>query len=268
MKKILLIVLAIALVLSLCAGCNNSSRIVDDDFDDGPIVIGGTSDDNSGDKPDDDSGDKPGDNSNGDDDKPIGEAPDGWPSGIPPYPDGIITRLESEELDKYNITIENTSKAKVEEYADTLSNAGWECTRDSDEDSRRSFMFNKENFNVSLLLVEDGMTLLINYYRILDKEELPKVWPVDYLPKGFPEYPDGDITRVRVDESGSIYINIEESSIESFDKYAATFRDDGWEFESVGEDNEKMVYWYIAKGDTRATLFLFVPDGSVDINVY
>jgi len=61
MKRILLIVLAIALALSLCTGCNNVKRTVDDDFDDGPIVIGGA--DNGTDSDDAQTGDTQGDES-------------------------------------------------------------------------------------------------------------------------------------------------------------------------------------------------------------
>ena len=76
MKKILLIVLTITLMLSLCAGCGNSSQIKDDDFDEEPepIVIGGTSDDDS----------------KVDDDTPPDYTNDGWPAILPPYPDGDI----------------------------------------------------------------------------------------------------------------------------------------------------------------------------------
>ena len=261
MKKTLLIFLAVALVLSLCAGCNNGKRVVDDDFDDDPepIVIGDTSGDNSGDKPD--------DNPKADEDKPKGDSPAEWPTELPPYPDGKITRFEPGEYDKYGITIVDTSRATVEAYAETLSNAGWECVRNNEDNSKFALIYNKEDRSISLLLLEDGTTLLLNLYRVLDKEELENAWPVDYLPQGFPEYPDGDIVRVRVDESGSVYINIEESSIGTFDKYAATLKDAGWDLEEAGTDN--MMVWYIEKGNEYfGTIACYIPDGSIDITVY
>ena len=57
MKRILFIVLAVILAISLCTGCNNNKRFEDHDFDDGPITIkiGGNHDDDA------DSGAQPGD---------------------------------------------------------------------------------------------------------------------------------------------------------------------------------------------------------------
>jgi len=56
MKRILYIVLAVVLVLSLCTGCNNSKRVEDFDFNDEPLTISVGGDD------DDDPGAQPGDN--------------------------------------------------------------------------------------------------------------------------------------------------------------------------------------------------------------
>jgi len=263
MKKILLIVLAIALVLSLCAGCNTNKRI-DDDVDDDPepVVTSDTPDDNSGDKPDDNTDD----NSNVDDDKSRGDTPDGWPAELPPYPDGEITRLEQKEYDGYGITIINTSIETMEEYAATMISAGWECTRNNNGELGVAMILSKDIQNISLLLLKDGTTLSLNLYRTLEKEDLPNVWPVDYLPQGFPEYPDGDITSVKVDESGSIFISIEESSQKTFDKYVTTLEDAGWEFEGLGD--ETLMVWFIEKDGENGTIAFYAPDGSVDITVY
>jgi len=138
MKKILLIVTAIALALTLCAGCNTGSRTVDDDFDDDPepIVIGDTSDDNSGDKPDDNTNvdddktdDDSDDNSNVDDDKSDGDYPEGWPvddlpPGFPVYPNGEINDLSGE--DYIFIVIHNTDQDTFEGYKAELEAWGFE----------------------------------------------------------------------------------------------------------------------------------------------
>jgi len=249
MKKLILIILAIAFMLSLCAGCNTVKRI-DDDFDDdiGPIVIGGTSGDNTG-------------------DKPRGDSPAEWPTDLPPYPDGEITRFELGEYDDYSIIISNTSKETLVEYAGMMTNAGWERRGDDDDDSAFiRFSFDKDNYSTALILLSDGTTLSIGFYRVLDQEELENVWPVDYLPKGFPEYPDGDISRIRVDESGKIIIDISDSSQETFDKYAAALKDAGWELEEYSV--ETMDLWYIDKDEKFGSISFYKPTGKVDITLY
>jgi len=260
MKRILLIVLAAALMLSLCAGCNTGKRIViDDDFDDdiGPIVIGGTTSNDS----------------NVDDDKPHVDLPDGWPGVLPLYTDGVIIRNEQREYDRYSITIHHTSKAALRAYGETLSNDGWECTRDDEDGAELALMYYKDDRGVSLLLLDDGTSLLLTLHRVLESEELPNVWPAGVLPQGFPEYPDGEITRVLLLENGMIIINIEDSSKGSFDKYAATLKDAGWSLENVFGDEpfefEGELYeietWEIKKDGKFGDITFFEQGGKVDV---
>ena len=142
MKKILLIALAVALAISLGSGCNNSRRVADDLDDDlGPIVIGGTSDDDSGDKPDDNdkpddklddnTGDLPDDNSGDkpDVDEPVIDIPEGWPVDILPpgflvYPNGEVDDLSGE--DYIFIVIHYTDQNTFEEYMTELEAWGFE----------------------------------------------------------------------------------------------------------------------------------------------
>jgi len=153
MKKILLIVMAFALVLSLCAGCNTGKRVVDDfDDDPEPIVIGGTSDDNSGDKPDDNSGDKPKDDSGDkpeddsgdkpDVDDPAIDIPEGWPvdnlpPGFPVYPNGEINDLSGE--DYTFIVIHNTDQDTFKGYKAELEAWGFEFDEPSSNDIYTGF---------------------------------------------------------------------------------------------------------------------------------
>jgi len=266
MKKILLIALALALVLSLCAGCNNSRRIEvdDDDFDDEPIVIdaSNTSDNDT----------------NDDDDQPHIDLPGGWPAYFPLYTDGTIYQIIPKEYDCYTITINKTSKAAVEEYAVTLTNAGWECIVIDDVDEADAAIvieFSKDDQRGSLILAEDEYLLVINLRRVLESEELPNVWPADHLPQGFPVYPDGEITGVSLNESGMIFIIIEGSGKGTFDKYAATLKDAGWEFERFGDDEpfeyEGVVYdyemWKIEKDGIFGSLVYSELSGMVNISI-
>ena len=238
MRKILFIVLAIVLVLLLCAGCNNSSRIDDDDFDDEPITIaiGGASDADSDDASDDDSDDASDDDSNIDNDEPDDGTPDGWPIELPPYPDGVVDDIYIAENGNYSISIINTSKATMEKYAETMINAGWECT-DTEDDLMK---FNNGEYGVMLLLL-NGEILSINMGKNSERLEQLDGWPADRLPQGFPEYPDGDIysAYANVESHGkpvALYICIERSSKETFEKYKAALKDAGWELEDFGDE--------------------------------
>jgi len=133
MKKILLIALSIALALSLCAGCNTDSRIVEDDVDEEPepIVIADTTDDDTGDIPDDDTGDIPDDDTGDipDIDEPAIDVPDGWPvdilpPGFPVYPNGDIDDLSGEDF--IFIVIHYTDQDTYEEYKTELEAWGFE----------------------------------------------------------------------------------------------------------------------------------------------
>ena len=265
MKKILLIALAIALTLLLCAGCNNNSRIDDDDFDEdlGVIVIGGS----SGDDSDSDSGDASDDDSNVDNDQPDSGAPDGWPTELPLYPDGEIERIVQGENDYYGIDIINTSKATMEEYAGMMTSAGWECTKIDDDLMIKSF--EKGDRSVMLLMYDDEETLTISLRDTPVERVLPNVWPVDRLPQGFPEYPDGEIVTVYISENGDLYITIDETSQGTFDKYLTTLKDAGWSVEDGGTDTFEdegeeytTVYWKIVKDGASGLLYFFEPDST------
>ena len=215
MKRILFIVLAVALMLSLCAGCNTGKRIiVDDDFDDdiGPIVIGGNTDD-----------------------EPHVDIPDGWPPNLPPYPDGEIVKLELDDEGRYYITIINTSIAMVEKYGETMINAGWESIGTDDHFSSLAMWFNKGDREASVILADDAETLTIRVYRSSEKEDLPNVWPAGHLPQGFPEYPEGEITRVYIADDRMLFITVEGTSRGAYEKYITTLEDAGWSVENDGE---------------------------------
>jgi len=161
MRKTLLIVLAVALALLLCAGCNNIRRVDDDDSNEEPItiVIGGISDgdsdDDSDEGSDDDSDEETYNDSNVDNDKPDsstpielptehppsleeGELPNVWPAGhlpqgFPEYPDGDIGSVKVNADMSLHIVIEESSQETFGEYIVTLRDAGWQLERLGDE---------------------------------------------------------------------------------------------------------------------------------------
>ena len=262
MKKILLIALAIALVLSLCAGCNNNRRIIidDDDFDDEPIVIdtSNTSDDNS----------------NVDDDKPNSDSPDGWPAVLPPYPDGEIESIVPGQNDSLTITIINTSKAAMEEYAATMNDAGWKSAGSDDLGFIAGMEFQKGDKGVSIMFVEEEASVYIKLRNILEEGVLPNVWPADQLPLGFPEYPDGYIVSVEVIAGGMLCIEIMESGKGNFDKFVAALKDIGWKFEGDGAetyefDGEEygVEFWLIEKDRYYGDISFSDPIGMVSISI-
>jgi len=269
MRKILLIVLAIAMALLLCAGCNNISHTNDDDLDEEleVIVIGGASDDDPDEASDGDSNDVSDDDSNVDNDKPDGDTPDGWPIELPLYPDGEIERIVPGENDYYGIDIINTSKATMEEYAGMMINAGWECTKSDDDLMIKNF--EKGDRSVMLLMYDDEESLTISLRDTPAERPLPNVWPADRLPQGFPEYPDGNIVTVYIFENGNLYITIEETSQETFDKYLTTLKDAGLSVENAGTDTIEYegeeyptVFWKIEKDGDSGLLYFFVPDST------
>ena len=237
MRKILLIVLAIALVLSLCAGC--SKNRIDDDFDDGPITIkiGDTSDDV--DEPDEDPVDEPigppVDEPDDADDEPE-DPPVKEPVEVPPYPFGEIEEIEQEENDGYTITIINTSLADVEEYTAIMIDEGWKSDGIEDVGFSLTIVFCKGDKEVRLVLLEKEATLFIKVRTVFEEQVLPNVWPVAFLPQGFPEYPDGVITNAEIFLGGSLSLDIEGTSKETYDKYIASLMDAGWKIEKTDID--------------------------------
>ena len=242
MKKILLILLAIAMVLSFGAGCN-SNRVDDDlDYGIGEIVIIGVLDDDV------DDADDPDDADDINDAVDVDEEPDGdpveepvddpvkEPVELPPYPYGEIDEIEQEGNGEYTITILGTSKAEMEEYAVILTAEGWKDTEVSDVGFSFTIQAYKGDKAVQLVLVEKEATLYIRVRNILEDEVLSHVWPVDYLPQGFPEYPDGYITKAEVTGGGMIDIEIEGTNKETYDNYITTLKDAGWRSEQYGTD--------------------------------
>ena len=204
MRKILLIALTLTLVLSLCAGCNSTRVIYDDDFDDEAITItiGGVTDD--------------------DVDDPVEEPDD------PPVDDPV------DEPD--DPPVEEPDDPPVDEPDDPPSDP-------------------------------------------VD-EELPKVWPAGHLPQGFPEYPDGEIYRVKVntvayDMNVSLYIYIDESSKGTFGKYKTALKDAGWKLTDMGEvkiENQAGYWdyecWSIEKDGISGDVSYYMPDDTVEIIIY
>ena len=236
MKKILLIVLALALMLSLCAGCNNSR--IDDDFDDGPITIniGGAPDDDVDDA-DDPVVEEPADVEEPDDaDEEPDDPPVKEPVEVPPYPFGEIEEIEQEENDGYTITIINTSLADMEKYAAMMIDDGWKSDGIEDVGFSLIVTFNKGDKAVMLVLLEKEATLFIKVRIVFEEQVLPNVWPAGYLPQGFPEYPDGEITRAEIFLGGSLSFDIEGTSKETYDKYVASLIDAGWKIENKVTD--------------------------------
>ena len=237
MRKILLIVLVIALMLSLCVGCNKSR--IDDDFDDGPITIniGGAPDDDVDDaddaheEPVDDSVEEPDDADDEPDDPPVKE-----PVEVPPYPFGEIEEIEQEENDGYTITIINTSLADVEEYTAIMIAEGWKSDGIEDVGFSLTIVFYKGDKAVRLVLLEKEATLFIQVRTVFEEQVLPNVWPAAYLPQGFPEYPDGIITNAEIFLGGSLSLDIEGTGKETYDKYIATLMDAGWKIENTDID--------------------------------
>jgi len=201
MKKILLIALVVAMVLSLCTGCSKTRVIYDDDFDDEPITIsvGGVPEE----EPDDPVVEEPED--------PVVEEPD----------DPVV-----DEPDEPDPTPTPTPAGPV-------------------------------------------------------SEELPNVWPVDLLPEGFPEYPDGEIYRVKTnvetyhDDFLSLYICISESSTGSYKKYRDALKSAGWTLEDLGEariENQAGYFdyecWSFTKDGVYGVVEFYNPDGIVEIEIH
>ena len=74
-----------------------------------------------------------------------------------------------------------------------------------------------------------------------DEDYVPETmdWPAADLPDGFPEYPDGNLTYVDVDDTG-VYVFIEDTEKETYDAYLKTLESDGWKIdeELAGEGDE------------------------------
>ena len=202
MKKILLIVLAVALVLSLCTGCSKTRVIYDDDFDDEPITIS------------------------------IGGAPVEEPE------DPVVEEPEDPTPDP---TPERTPVPTPIPTPDPTP----------------------------------APTPTPPTY-----EELPAVWPVDYIHEDFPVYPDGEINYVRKNYTGYtieayIHICIKESSPGSFKKYRDALKKAGFDLNDMGESKIEgnagyLDYecWNIIHPEVYGDVAFFNPGGYVEIIIY
>ena len=252
MRKILAIVLAIAMLLSLCAGCNNSRIVYDDDLDDEPIsiAIGGVPDDDVEDEvedvpEDDDAEDETDEDSNVDDDQPDDGPAVEWPSVLPPFDgNGEIDSIELREDGTYIITIIGTTRNEAQTYARGSRDYGWERInfRYLDPDTMR---IRKGAYLASVTVLGMGTysnkTAVITLQTWHEEEELPSDWPADRLPEGFPVYTSGKINYVRAytidfQTETDLSINFDGSSKGAVEKYATVLKDAGWKVEHIGNE--------------------------------
>ena len=244
MKKILLIVLAIALVLSLCAGCNNSRSNDDINGGLGTVVAVGA----PAEEPDDPVVEEPDDPVVEEPEDPVVEEPDGpaveWPSVLPPYEarEGQVDSIKVRGGRTYIITITDTSESEVGVYRrGTLRNNHWEAVnfRDTkDPDNRR---LRKGAYWVSLAMEAPYKTLVITLKEWHEQEVLPSVWPTDRLPQGFPEYTQGKVSGVSaytisLQTEVDLLINFDSLSKGALEKYLNSLKDAGWKVEYIGNE--------------------------------
>ena len=254
MKKILLIVLALALVPSLCVGCNNNRVIRDDDFDDEPvsIAIGGVPDE----KPDDPVVEEPNDPGVEEPDDPVVEEPEDpvveepddpvveWPSVLPPFEEreGEVESIELREDGTYIIKINNTARYYAQQYARTArSKYGWEIINWKEEDPTTT-QIRKDTYWAAITIRESIAEITLETWHVW--ERLPEVWPTDRLPQGFPEYTNGVINEVAAyvaitQKAVDLMIDIKGSSKGSIEKYLPALEDAGWKVGYIG--NERFI---------------------------
>ena len=267
MRKILAIVLAIVLMLSLCAGCKKTSITYDDDIDDEPITIaiGGISDDDVDDDKDDldddteddfedDADDESDDDSIVDDDQPDDGPAVEWPSVLPPYEKYLLFEeelkisIELREDGTYIITITDTYDSNVSTYKSFVSGRyHWKLInfRYLRSDPPVPMRYRKDAHHVVFEIfdteIRDKVDLVITLQPWHEEEELPNVWPADRLPQGFPEYTNGKISYVRAytiefQTETDLSISIDGSSKGAVEKYATALKDAGWKVEHIGNE--------------------------------
>ena len=262
MRKILFIVLAVAVALLLCAGCNNSSRTDDDDLDEGlgVIVIGGASDDDTDDDSDDDSNV---DDSNVDDDKPGSDTPEEWPfdelpTGFPVYPNGEPSCTINTA--GVHIYIYNTDRDACERYMDDLKAWGFEFGEPQSDGECKGYT---EDWTISINFDASQRRAKL---LLADSDTAPgrPGWPADELPTGFPVYPSGDPIFI-LDEAG-VFLNIYNTDRNTFEGYLDALKAWGFEFNDPTSNGVYVGYtenWAIAifhEDDYNHTYFGLEPD--------
>ena len=261
MKKIPLIVLAVALALLLCTGCNNSNRTDDDDSDEGlgVIVIGGASDDDSSD----DSNEISGDDSNVDNDIPGSDTPEEWPfdelpPGFPVYPGGEPSCTINTA--GVHIYIYKTDRDACERYMDDLKAWGFEFGEPQSDGECKGYT---EDWTIS---INFDASQLRTKLLLADSATAPgrPGWPSDELPPGFPAYPGGDPIFI-LDEAG-VFLNIYNTDKNTFEGYLDVLKAWGFEFGEPGSDGRLTGYsenWKIVTRfdeNNSSTSFLLSPD--------
>jgi len=177
-----------------------------------------------------------------------------WPAELPEYPDGS-TFVNNMDTGSIWISVDNTSKASMEQYFDILINAGWEHSPASE--NRSWDTFEKGKLYLDITLKDDGTSLTLTLMEKTIFSDLPAEWPTEHLPAGFPEYPEGDVTSASLGDNGKVFVSISGSNQATMDAYKATLENAGWSF----DEKTNTGYWYGKKDGT--TVSLSVSDGGM-----
>ena len=189
----------------------------------------------------------------------LGYDPGEWPAAIPAYPDGefFVDELSGGSI---WVLIQNTSRASMEKYIDTLTKAGWE--RSNTLDDMDWYSFEKDKLTVDLSFHDDDNSLSITIMEKTIFEDLPKEWPATHLPAGFPEYPEGNVSHASLGDDGSVYITIGGTSEKTMDAYKVTLENAGWSF----DEKTKAGTWY-GKKDGKTVSLMVSSGGTASILV-
>ena len=247
MKKLLVVILALLLVLTFCAGCGGKGK---DSAAGGGNSAAAGKEVREGDE----------DEAQGDD----GGEPMDWPAadlpdGFPEYPDGIIDTVDDKDSILL-IVIMGTEKETYDGYLETLESEGWEVPTWDTISDETHVTLTKDYWMamVTFLQLSETGRVSISVQDLGDDLSQYHEWP-ENLPFDLPQYTDGKIEYVDYSDN-SFAASFVGTSESAYEEYIKEIEKAGWEI-LYDEDSFCMAE---TKGWSLTVLF---DEGDVSISV-
>ena len=156
------------------------------------------------------------------------------PAGFPVYPNATVIISEQEE-DGYYVQVTGTDMATFKEYVSTVKSTGWVLEEDWTEDIAIGW---QGSTYVIIVIDQTDVGIFVGQleFEIFD-------WPTDKLPAGFPQFPGGDVTAVD-EETDYVFVTISNAGRGAYNAYIETLKAAGWNFDQFEESNAEQYMGY------------------------